>query len=77
MKYSLCCLATTNKHDKGHILYFFFPISVEFYYINDYLQINYVPSTELNLPIIPGSAYASALKEYEDINKTDSEGDGW
>ena len=34
-----------------------------------------VPSTELNLPIIPESAYASALKEYKDINKTDS--DGW
>ena len=34
-----------------------------------------VPSTKLNLPIIPESAYASALKEYEDIN--DSEGDGW
>ena len=36
-----------------------------------------VPSTELNLPIIPESAYASALKEYEDINETDSEGDVW
>ena len=36
-----------------------------------------VQSTELNLPIIPESAYASTLKEYEDINKTDSEGDGW
>ena len=36
-----------------------------------------VPSTELNLPIIPESAYASALKEYEDINETDSEGNGW
>ena len=36
-----------------------------------------VPTTKLNLPIIPESAYTSALKEYEDINETDNEGDGW
>ena len=41
VKYSLCHLATTNKCDKRTHLVFFFPISVEFYYINDYLQINY------------------------------------
>ena len=36
-----------------------------------------VPPTELgNLPIIPASAYAAALKEYEDLDETDSEGDG-
>ena len=35
-----------------------------------------VPPTELNLPIIPESAFAAALKEYEDLVETDSEGDG-
>ena len=33
------------------------------------------PPPELNLPVIPASAYAAALKEYEDLDKTDSEGD--
>ena len=33
------------------------------------------PTTELNLPVIPASAYAAALKEYEDLDETDSEGD--
>ena len=33
------------------------------------------PNTELNLPVIPASAYAAALKEYEDLDETDSEGD--
>ena len=36
-----------------------------------------VPSTKLNMPIIPESAYTSTLKEYKDINETDSEGNGW
>ena len=35
-----------------------------------------VPPTELNLPVIPASAFAAALKEYEDMDETDSEGDG-
>jgi hypothetical protein len=35
-----------------------------------------VPPTDLNLPVIPESAYADALKEYEDMDETDSEGDG-
>ena len=35
-----------------------------------------VPPTDVNLPIIPASAYAAALKEYEDLDETDSEGDG-
>ena len=35
-----------------------------------------VPPTELNLPVIPTSAYAAALKEYEEMEETDSEGDG-
>jgi len=35
-----------------------------------------VPPTELNLPVIPASAYTAALKEYEDMEETDSEGDG-
>jgi hypothetical protein len=34
------------------------------------------PTDELNLPVIPESAYAAALKEYEDLDETDSEGDG-
>ena len=33
------------------------------------------PPPELNLPVIPASAYAAALKEYEDLDETDSEGD--
>ena len=35
-----------------------------------------VPPTELNILVIPASAYAAALKECEDKDKTDSEGDG-
>jgi hypothetical protein len=34
-----------------------------------------VPPTEAKLPAIPASAYAAALKEYEDMEDTDSEGD--
>ena len=34
-----------------------------------------VPPTELNLPVIPTSAYADALKKYEDLDETDDEGD--
>ena len=35
-----------------------------------------MPPTKVNLPVIPASAYAAALKEYEDMEETDSEGDG-
>ncbi|KAF8810264.1 hypothetical protein BYT27DRAFT_7253852 [Phlegmacium glaucopus] len=35
-----------------------------------------VPPTELNMPAIPASAYATALKEYEDMEEMDSKGDG-
>jgi hypothetical protein len=28
------------------------------------------------MPIIPASAFAAALKKYEDMDETDSEGDG-
>ena len=34
-----------------------------------------LPTTKLNLPVIPASAYAATLKEYEDLDETDSEGD--
>ena len=37
-----------------------------------------VPPTDsqLNMPVIPVSTYTAALKEYEDLDETDSEGDG-
>jgi hypothetical protein len=35
-----------------------------------------MPPTELNLPVIPASAFAATLKEYEDMDEMDSEGDG-
>jgi hypothetical protein len=51
----------------------------KFYYVfrNTLLTtIHFLAATMLNLPIIPESAYAAALKEYEDMDETDSEGDG-
>jgi hypothetical protein len=35
-----------------------------------------VPPTDQTIsPVIPASAFAAALKEYEDMDETDSEGD--
>ena len=53
------------------IMYFEIPYSQQSTF---WQPLHCVPSTKLNLPIIPESAYASALKEYKDINETDSEG---
>jgi CRISPR/Cas system CMR subunit Cmr4 (Cas7 group RAMP superfamily) len=33
------------------------------------------PTDQTNLPVIPASTFAAALKEYEDMDETDSEGD--
>ena len=34
------------------------------------------PTDQINLLVIPASAFAAAMKEYEDLDETDSEGDG-
>ena len=62
----------------------FFPVSI-FILLRLYLVIIYLLSdshhagvlpTELNILVIPASAYAAILKECEDKDETDSEGDG-